>query len=128
MMSLEAIKANGQEVARQAAEEGKRPLAINEAEWMIDLNSCQEGRKPSTLSGIPNLGDPDLLSDEWEIVETYFVDKTGWDFWDAGGPALPIGRLCEEGLQLTKDRGTLYWFMGDEGEFQTYIFATRKAE
>ena len=131
MMSLSTIKAMDEERAVEAYEEGRRPMDISEAAWRIDVSEAKEGKVPSTLRGIPNLGDVDdtiaFHDGEYELVETLFLDKGALGgLWDSGGPALSIGGFAERGLELTKEHGTLHWMLGSEGQFQIHAFALRK--
>ncbi len=120
------------EAAARAFEDEVKPMGISENEWCIDVQEAREGHIPSTLRTIPNLGDPEIVIEqypgEYELVETLFIDKgngmTG--LWDAGGPALSIGAFAEKGLELTKEHGKLYWILGQEGQFQMYAFALKR--
>ena len=131
MMSLATIQEMSREQAARAFEEGSKPMGITENEWTTDVQDAREGNIPSTLRTIPNLGDPDIVIEqypgEYELVESLFIDKGGFSgLWDAGGPALSIGAFAEEGLRLTKEHGDLFWLLGNEGQFQIYAFALRK--
>ena len=132
MMSLATIQEMSREQAARAFEEGNKPMSITENEWKIDVQDAREGHIPSTLRTIPNLGDPDIVikqyPGEYELVESLFVDKGNGltDLWDAGGPSLSIGAFAVEGLRLTQEHGTLFWLLGNEGQFQMYAFALRK--
>ena len=133
MMSLETIQEMSRERAAKAFELGEKPMDISELDWSRDVEQAKKNCSPPTLRGIPNLGDPDIVIEqypgEYELVETMFVDKGGFGgLWDAGGPALSIGGFAEKGLELTQEHGTLYWMLGDEGQFQIHAFALRKLD
>ncbi len=59
---------------------------------------------------IPNFGD--YRPDGWELGQTFFVDKTGFD---DQGPALSIERF------LVQMRVGLGYAMIEEGQFQCYV-------
>lgn len=130
MLSIDTIIEMGREIMEQAAEEGREPLILTATDWLVDLDRCVGGAMPERMRRIPNLGDPDYLTEhldgQWELVETLFVDKTGWDLWDAGGPALSVGSFCKEALRLTQEHGNLGWFLGMEGQFQIHVYAARR--
>ncbi len=130
MMSLEQIDRVNREAAAQAATRGHRPFVMTEKDWRVDLASAKRNNKPWSLSQLPHLGDlsdlDNLYPGEWESVESFFVDATGWDLWDAGGPANSVGQLITKALALTEEHGSLGWFVGDAGQFQLTVFAVRR--
>ncbi len=130
MMSLSAIQEMSREAAARAFEDGNKPMAITENEWRTDVQDASEGHVPSTLRTIPNLGDPDIVIEqypgEFELVETLFVDKSG--FGQPGELALTVGEFAQKGLELTEEHGKLYWMIGAEGQFQIYAFALKRLD
>ncbi len=96
------------EAAEAAAVDGEQPYEPT-SEVVARLQ-----RVPSDWEGcgidIPNFGD--YVPDGWELGETYFVDKTGFD---DQGPALSIERF------LVQMRVGLGYAMIEEGQFQCYV-------
>ena len=107
MMSLATIKAMSAEVAQEAADEGRKPMAI----WPEDLEppfNC------------PNIGSLDV-SAEFEEITNLFCDSSGMGAEDE--PALSPGQLVASVKALCEEHkpDTLYWAITEAGQFQVYI-------
>lgn len=119
MMSHESIRALSREAAEAAADEGRVPFTVGREDledWRSVLDSGKAPRLP-----FPNLGD--YRPEGYELVDWHFVDKTGFDLWDAGGPALSVGELITEKLLA----GRAYAIIR-EGQFQLYLGEFRKID
>jgi hypothetical protein len=96
MMSLALIKELSREQAARAAAEDLEPLVI----WDTKDIRC-----------IPNLGD--YRPEGWELVETYFVDASGF-----GAPGEPALTLDEFLAKIVPGRA---YALIEEGQFQVYV-------
>lgn len=96
MMSLATIRELAREQAARAAEEDLEPLIV----W-----------DPEDAYHMPNIGD--YRPEGWELVETYFLDKTG--LGSPGEPALTIGEFYKK---VVPGRG---YALIEEGQFQCYV-------
>ena len=88
--------------ARKAAREHQHPLIVEEE----DLPHLAEH-----IQHIPNLGD--YRPPRWELVETYFVDSSG--FGGEFDPALTFAQF------LKKVKVGFGYGLIEEGQFQVYI-------
>jgi hypothetical protein len=96
MMSLATINELAREQAARAAADNLEPLII----W-----------DPEDIRHIPNFGD--YRPEGWELVETYFVDKSGW-----GRPGEPALTLDEFLAKIVPGRA---YALIEEGQFQVYV-------
>jgi len=123
MMSAESIRELNREMAEVAAREGRRPFEVLPSDWRDYIQAIDNGRgtpKFQWLHLAPEFVE-ELYPGEYEVVETFFVDKTGWNPYDAGGPAMSIYQLMSKGLELSEEHGTLFATIHDEGQFQIHI-------
>ena len=100
MMSLEQIRALSREAAEHAAEEGQVPYRIE-----------QEDLDTFPPFPFPFLGD--YVPDGWSLVETYFVDSSG--FGQEGEPALTASQF------MTKLKVGYGYAIREAGQFQVYV-------
>lgn len=107
MMSIETIRQMSQEAAERAAAEHLEPYII----WQDDIDNMPP-------FPFPSLGD--YVPDGWELVETYFVDSSGFGREDE--PALTVGQF----LQVLKE-GYGYAVI-EAGQFQVYVGEFRQLE
>ncbi len=105
MLDEATIRRLAQEQAQRAARLDACPLIV-EAE---DLPRIEEH-----ITHVPNFGD--YRPKGWELVETYFVDKSGFGANDE--PALTFERFCEKVREAGAGFG---WAIIEEGEFQCHI-------
>ena len=108
MMSGAAIADLSARAARKAAREHKHPLLV-EAEDMPNL--------AEHIRHLPNLGD--YRPPRWELVDTYFVDTSG--FGQPGEPALTLTQFLKH-VKVGFGYGLI-----EAGQFQVYVgeFAPR---
>ena len=97
MYSLETIRSMNRERAKEAREEGKKPMIYSGV--------------PEDLRNIPNIGD--YRPKGWKLVETYFVDSSG--FGSPGEPALTFDEFVEKAKE-----GKGYAII-EAGQFQVQI-------
>jgi hypothetical protein len=107
MMSLAQIAENSRKAAKKAAREHRKPYLFEE-----------EDRVKFPPFPFPNIGD--YRPGGWKLVETYFVDSSGWG--SPGEAALTIDAF----LQVLKP-GFGYAII-EAGEFQVYIGEFRREE
>ena len=109
MISPETILRTENEAADRAREEGLPPwVPWDEAE----IHRVLRGGDGNT---VPFIGDH--VPEGWELVDTHFVDTSG--FGSPGEPALPIGsfiRIAKGGLKNARG-----WASISHGQFQVYI-------
>lgn len=115
MLSGRAIRAANMEAAERAAEADAKPFVYFEADEVDEW-----GRFP-----FPYLGD--YRPEGWELVDTHFVDSSGFGRTDE--PALTQGQFRE----LVKQRirmspVTLGWAVIEAGEFQVFVGEFRRVE
>ena len=105
MMDLATIQAESASAARKAAREGKYPWIL----WPEDVAAFQAGRN----SGFhfPFIGD--WRPRGWKLVETYFVDASG--FGSEGEPALTIRQFAG------KVKAGMGYAVIEAGQFQVYV-------
>jgi hypothetical protein len=110
MMSLDYIRQMNQEAAREAAELGLEPYVY------FDVAELHE------LAGFPFPFIGDLRPEGWELVDTHFVDSSGFGADDE--PALSVRQfkaLVEDHI-TRKDPNTLVgWAVIEAGQFQVYV-------
>jgi len=112
MMSLEQIRAASQEEAERAAEEERTPY--------VPWDDKDPGLTPPFP--FPMLGY--YIPPGWELVDTLFVDSTGLDPDDAGGPALSLNAFAGKLRECMKDcpKGHSVGFaLREAGEFQVKV-------
>lgn len=125
MMGIETIHRMNREAAERAAKQNRRPAGMTLDDWHSDLVKLDAGQKPrwSWVSLAPGWVQ-ELYPDEYEKIETFFVDKAGAS---NTGPAMGSRELIHEGLRLTGEHGTtLYWTIHSEGQFQLFVTAFKK--
>ena len=115
MMDGRTIREMSQKAARQAARKHLCPLIVEKE----DIPNLYEH-----LREMPNFGD--YRPKKWELVETYFVDSSG--FGSEGEPAWTIKRFLEHVSQQAEKGGGFGYALIEVGEFQVYIgeFTMRK--
>ena len=116
MMSPSYIRQLQQEAAATAAAEGLFPFVVwpeDLAQWQAELERGEAPKLP-----FPNLGD--YTPEGWELCEEFFVDSSGLNLYDAGGPALSIAEFIGA---LRTDRG---YALTECGQFQVYVGEFRK--
>jgi hypothetical protein len=105
------IHERNQEAAAKAADERREPFVVEEADvdrWKALVAAGLPPKLP-----FPDLGD--YTPDGWEELEEFFVDSTGWDLHDAGGPAMSVAELVD-----ALEPGFGYGITS-VGQFQVYI-------
>lgn len=111
MMSLAQLHYRNAEAAAIAAAEDRRPFVVTIEDiesWRVAIERGLDFQFP-----FPDLGD--YVPDGWELTEELFVDATGFDMHDAGGPALSIAEMVE---RLEPGKG---YAITEVGEFQLYL-------
>jgi hypothetical protein len=117
MMSPEAIRSLSREKAAEAAKRNLKPFVVD-AHDLADWLSAVDGGKCPKIP-VPFLGYH--VPDGWEMDEdTYFVDSTGWDVNDAGGPAMSVGEFVR-----ALEPGVGYAVI-EAGEFQVVVAKYRR--
>lgn len=106
MLDVDTIRQMSKEQAKKAARAHKEPFM-----WGDDCTF-------EDLRGIPNIGD--YRPKGWELVDQYFVDKTGIGYEDE--PALTTNQL------LAKMKPGMGYAIIEEGEFQIYVGEFKKVE
>lgn len=102
MMSVAQIRELSAKAARKAARLNKRPFIFEEED---------RATMRDHLKAIPNLGD--YRPKGWELVETLFVDSSGWG--SENEPALTIDQF------ISRMRSGLGYAVIEEGQFQVVI-------
>lgn len=116
MMGPEAIQAVNQEIAERAAADGKVPYVPWDGE---------EVRGWASGCPIPNLGY--FTPDGWvRMNESWFVDKTGMGQSDE--PALTAEQFAEQAAQYFEEHGPVGFAIIEDGEFQAWVGAFRRAD
>lgn len=110
MMDLQTIVELNRRATNQAKRHGKRP-AVPTAEQRAVLAT---GELAAPGWSIPSLGD--YVPKGWELVETHFVDKSG--FGAPGEPALTQGAFAKVIASAPEGDG---WASTEEGQFQIYV-------
>jgi hypothetical protein len=110
-MSLSQIQQINEEIAAEAAAERREPWVP----WPQDIERWQEQVRHGIAPRIPfpNLGTYE--PEGWELLEQFFVDSTGWDLHDAGGPAMSVAEFID-----ALEPGYGYAIV-EQGPFQVYI-------
>jgi hypothetical protein len=111
MMSLSAIEQLNEEIAAEAAAEGRYP-------FVVDSHDIERWRRAVDVGEPPGFPFPNLGYHEpegWVELERMFVDATGWDLYDAGGPAMSIAEFVN-----ALEPGFGYAIV-ETGQFQVYI-------
>ena len=109
---------DGLELARMRDEAAEISRANNQQPFVPDAKGKAKAMDGDwTGVNIPNFGD--YRPEGWELGETYFVDKTGFD---DQGPALSIERF------LVQMRVGLGYAMIEEGQFQCYVGEFNRTE
>lgn len=123
MITGSALREMNREMAEVAAREGKRPFEVLPSDWQDYIQAIDNGRGTPKFQWVQLAPEyvEELYPGEYEVVETFFVDKTGWNPYDAGGPAMSIYQLVSKGRELSEEHGTLFATIHDEGQFQIYI-------
>ena len=99
MYSLEVIQDMNRKAARKARQgTGKQPYVAK----------CDND---AGVNKIPNFGD--YRPKNWELVETYFVDNSG--FGAPGEPALTFEEFC------SKVKAGFGYAIIEQGQFQLYV-------
>tara|TARA_B100000609_G_C17046984_1_gene346903 strand:- start:372 stop:695 length:324 start_codon:yes stop_codon:yes gene_type:complete len=105
MMSLATLQYVNQEIAAKAAAEGRTPYVV----WPGEVDAWPP-------FPFPNIGDYE--PEGWELVESYFVDKTGRGYdWE---PALSLKQFKQ------KIKPGFGYAVIEEGEFQVVIGQFKK--
>ena len=99
MMSLEQIRAHSDTMTRHAKRNGIVPKIIDE-------------ENPG-VRGIPSLGH--RVPRGWKLVNTYFVDSSGF-----GSPGEPAKTL-DEFVSLVEGAPGFGWAIIEAGQFQVYV-------
>jgi len=110
-MSLQAIQQLNEEIAAKAAAERAEPFRVQPEDCERWAESISRGIAPRIP--FPNLGSYE--PEGWELLEELFVDKTGFNLHDAGGPAMSIAEFID-----ALEPGFGYAIV-EEGPFQIYI-------
>lgn len=128
MITGSQLRETNREMAEVAAREGKRPFEVYASDWTDYIQSIDSGGRPPTLQWVHLAPDyvEELYPGEYEVIETLFVDKTCFDLYDAGGPALSIYGLVRRGQALSQVNGNMFATIHDEGQFQIYITLYRR--
>lgn len=117
MMSLNTIRRMSREAGRKAAAEGKTPYLVDMDDITAWVNTLTEGSLPKLP--FPNLGDHE--PEGWELVDTHFVDATG--FGRVGEPALTIPSFISK--IVSPGHG---YAIRESGQFQVVIAEFKRAE
>lgn len=108
MMSLATIAELSAKQAEVAARRNLKPYMV----WPEDLVRWKAQHEAGTFRlPFPNIGDYRPVG--YELVDTLFVDKSGWGADDE--PALTVGQLLDR-LQVNKAYAVI-----EEGQFQRYL-------
>lgn len=104
MMSLQTINQLNYEAGVEAAELGREPFVL----WDGDLEKIPP-------FPFPYLGD--FTPEGWNLLETHFVDSSGWG--EEGEAALTLGEF----LEILKEKIPLEhgYAVVSAGQFQVYI-------
>lgn len=111
MMSLATIKAVNREHAQEAARNGRTPFV-----YFSVVEVDQTDGFPFPFFG-------DYRPDGWEMVDTHFVDATGWGTEDE--PALTVEqfrRVIRDSIgDHAANRETVGWAVIEAGQFQVRV-------
>ena len=110
MMSLEAIQALSAETGLQARKQRRVPYVFRDAGAVEQLGT-------RVGPSIPNLGD--YCPKGWELIETLFVDSSGWGA--VGEPAMTQGQF-KQWVADRFDEGHDYGYaVVESGQFQVHV-------
>jgi hypothetical protein len=114
MMSLESIRAETRKVTKQASRLYFQPY--------VPLHEDEIKTYPPFP--FPNLGDHRPKG--WELVDTLFVDSSGWGADDE--PAMSVRQLVKKLIELQRSDKTYGYGIVEEGQFQLHlgVFERRK--
>ena len=110
MMSLEIIQSLSAETGLKARRQKRVPYVFSDASAVEQLGSL---RGPS----IPNLGD--YCPKGWELVETLFVDSSGWG--DPSEPAMTQAQFRQWVADRFNEGKTYGYAVVESGQFQVYV-------
>jgi len=129
MITGSQLRENNRVMAEVAAKEGKRPFEVYVYDWQDYIQTINNSGRPPKLQWAQLAPEyvEELYPGEYEIIETLFVDKSGLDLFDAGGPALSIYQMLSKGQELSKEHGNMFATVHDQGQFQIYVTLYKKS-
>lgn len=107
MISVQQIRSMNAEAAERAAAEGKRPYVY------FSVGDVEAGPFP-----FPYIGD--LRPAGWELVDTHFVDSSGYGAPDE--PALTAEQFADVIREVIENSTRqVGWAVIEAGQFQVYV-------